>query len=540
MSLVLNTNVASEKAINQLSRTGEAISKSVDKSSSGKRIVTAGDDAAGLAIADRMESQHRGYSMAIRNASDGISIVQTAGGALSEYVNIINTIRTKAIQAANAVNSDQDRMSIQDEINQLLQESERIANDTMFNESKLLTGEFSNKKLHVGAEGNENIVLSIPSVAPGIIGHTELMNLKEGDGCSSIKVNYENFLPQAKEAFEYAKSIWETILGSSVEIKINAEMGYINSSSNPGIILGGTRYKEPVILGKTSFVPALSNAITGSDNNGNEAEISIAFNTDPSVDWYFGTKGKPSENQFDFATVVMHEIAHGLGISSQWFESFTSVYDSFLLHGESGKTIEEMDELIERKFAVRSNDITWKGEKGIEGDGGLKPVIYAPYNFQRGSSITHLDERIYDKESGNSLMTPATEQGNAIHTPGPVILGMLQDMGWTGTTNKEGLKGVNVLNYREAMNTIKSCDKAILEIDQIRSKMGALHNRLTSTVSNLSNAHINISSAKSVISDLDYASESSNLARLHVLNQAGLAAVAGANETPGVILSLLA
>ncbi|MCP3926190.1 MAG: hypothetical protein GY714_26800 [Desulfobacterales bacterium] len=536
MSLVINTNIVSERAINQLSRTGEAISKSVGKASSGKRIVTSGDDAAGLAIADRMESQHRGYSQAIRNASDGISIVQTADGALSEYVNIINTIRTKAIQAANAVNSSQDRMSIQDEINQLLQESERISNDTMFNESKLLTGEFSNKKLHVGAEGNENIVLSIPSVAPCDIGHTESMNLKIGDGCSSIKVDYENFLPQAKEAFEYAKSIWETILGSSVEIKINAEMKNMDSGS----ILGGSINKTPVILGKTAFVPALSNAITGSDNNGSEEEISMVFNTDPSVDWYFGTKGKPGENQYDFATVVMHEIGHGLGISSQWWDSFTSVYDSFLLHGESGKTIEEMDEIIERYFAVQSNDITWKGEKGIEADGGLKPVIYAPYNYRFGSSISHLDEYIYNKESGNALMTPATEQGNAIHTPGPVVLGMLQDMGWTGTTNKEGLKGVNVLNYREAMNTIKSCDKAILEIDQTRSKMGALQNRLTSTVSNLSNAHINISSAKSVISDLDYASETSNLARLHVLNEAGLAAVAGANKTPGVILSLLA
>ena len=535
MSLVLNTNIASNRAINQLTRTGEAISKSVGKTSSGKRIVSAGDDAAGLAIADRMESQHRGYSQAIRNASDGISIVQTADGALSEYVNILITIRTKAIQAANAVNSTQDRMSIQDEINQLLQESQRIANDTMFNESKLLNGEFSNKKLHVGAEGNENIILSIPSVDPRILGHTESMNLKEGDGCSAINVNYDNFLPQAKEAFEYAKSIWETILGSSVEIEINAEMKNMDSGS----VLGGSINKEPVILGKTAFVPALSNAVTGKDNNGNEAEISMVFNTDPSVDWYFGTKGKPGENQYDFATVVMHEIGHGLGISSQWWENFTSVYDSFLLHGESGKTVEEMDELRERYLAVQSNDITWKGEKGIEADGGLKPVIYTPYNYEFGSSITHLDDYIYNKDSENSLMTPYTEEGSAIHTPGPVILGMLQDMGWTGTTNKEGLKGVNVLNYPEAMNTIKSCDKAILEIDQIRSKMGALQNRLTSTISNLSNVNINISSAKSVISDLDYASETGNFSRLHTLNQAGLAAIAKANETPGMIISLI-
>lgn len=537
MSLVIRTNIDANRAGNQLARYSKAIGRSVAKTSSGSRISNAGDDAAGLAISDRMESQQRGLFQAVRNASDGISIAQTAEGALSEYVNIINTIRTKAIQAANATNSDSDRMSIQDEINQLLSEAERISNETMFNNQKLLKGDFTAKELHVGALGNQTITVSIPSVEPNSIGHTESEALKEGNGCSSIKVKYgENFSEQAEKAFEYAKNIWETILGSSVEIVIDAKM----LNMEEGSILGGSYRKEPVILGDTGFTPSLANAITGSDKNGSEEEMKMVFNTDPSINWYFGTDGKPGEDQYDFATVVMHEIGHSLGLSSRWWESFTTVYDSFLLHGESGKTIGEIEDLIEKYYAVTSDDITWSGEKGIEANSGEKPVIYTPYRYKPGSSVTHLDGDIYDEKSGNSLMTPSSKAGVAVHTPGPVVLGMLQDMGWTGTTNKEGLKGVNVLSYREAMNTIKSCDKAILEIDQVRSKLGALQNRLTSTISNLSNVHINISAAKSVIKDLDYAKETSNFAKLHVKNQAGLVAAAGANKAKGALLSLLA
>ena len=170
MALTINTNVASLNAQRNLGKSQNDLSRSMERLSSGLRINSAKDDAAGLAISDRMTSQIRGLNQASRNANDGISMAQTAEGALQETTNILQRMRELAIQSANDTNSASDRASLQAEVNQLKQEMTRIAGSTSFNGRNVLDGTMNNAQFQVGANANETISFSIPSAKAADLG----------------------------------------------------------------------------------------------------------------------------------------------------------------------------------------------------------------------------------------------------------------------------------------------------------------------------------------------------------------------------------
>ncbi|MBB1078193.1 flagellin, partial [Rhodoferax sp. 4810] len=174
MALTINTNVASLNAQRNLGKSQLDLSRSMERLSSGLRINSAKDDAAGLAISDRMTSQIRGLNQAARNANDGISLAQTAEGALSETTNILQRMRELAIQSANDTNSSSDRASLQAEINQLKQEITRIAETTTFNDRNILDGSLSDAQFQVGASANETISFSISSAKAASLGDNAL------------------------------------------------------------------------------------------------------------------------------------------------------------------------------------------------------------------------------------------------------------------------------------------------------------------------------------------------------------------------------
>ncbi len=163
MALTINTNVASLNAQRNLGTSQNALNKSMQRLSSGLRINSAKDDAAGLAISDRMTSQIRGLNQAARNAMDGISLAQTAEGALQESTNILQRMRELAVQSANDTNSDEDRTSLQAEVTELIDELDRIADDTAFNGKTLLDGSMTGALFHVGANADQTITFDIDS-----------------------------------------------------------------------------------------------------------------------------------------------------------------------------------------------------------------------------------------------------------------------------------------------------------------------------------------------------------------------------------------
>ena len=168
--MIINHNISALNTYRQLSTNNTLQSKSLEKLSSGLRINRAGDDAAGLSISEKMRAQIRGLNMATKNAQDGISLIQTAEGALTETHAILQRMRELAVQSANDTNVGVDRQALQNEINELITELDRIASDTEFNTQKLLDGTFSGKVFHIGANASQNISLTIENMSAGASG----------------------------------------------------------------------------------------------------------------------------------------------------------------------------------------------------------------------------------------------------------------------------------------------------------------------------------------------------------------------------------
>lgn len=185
MSFKINSNILGMNAANQINSSYSALEKSINRLSSGNRINTASDDAAGLSIADSLKSQALSMGQAVRNANDAISITQIADGALDESVNLINTIRTKAIQAANGSQSTESRAAIQSDIDNALASLDRIAQTTSFNGQKLLSGDFTSKSFQIGAYSGETVELSIDSTEASQLGDAETGSLSDIDVTTS-------------------------------------------------------------------------------------------------------------------------------------------------------------------------------------------------------------------------------------------------------------------------------------------------------------------------------------------------------------------
>jgi len=178
MALTINSN-SSASTINQLGHAQKNLASSLEKISSGRRINKAADDAAGMAIADLLLSQARGMGQALRNANDAISIAQVADSALSQSTELVQSIRVKALQAANASQSTESRQALQSDINNSLAQLDRIAQNTTYNGQQLLSGTFTGKEVQVGANSGETIKLSIASAVAGNLGSSTLGNLSE-------------------------------------------------------------------------------------------------------------------------------------------------------------------------------------------------------------------------------------------------------------------------------------------------------------------------------------------------------------------------
>ena len=271
-----------------------------------------------------------------------------------------------------------------------------------------------------------------------------------------FRVTYTGFTDEARQAFQYAVDIWNSLIRSPLPIRIDAAFTDFSGDEDGRIILGGARpanWKSPVAL-NLWFVDALADKRAGRDLTDGEPDIITKFNSHEDVNWYFGTDGNTPSGKMDFVSAVIHEIGHGLGFFSAarvedspigTFSSFSTVrgklrggipelphiYDVFVVNG-SGTTITEFRDpsthLLEQ---FTSNNLFWSGANGAAANGGGQPQLYAPSTWDKGSGYAHLDETIFPAGDLNSLMTPYLDKQEAIHDPGPITLGMLEDMGWS-------------------------------------------------------------------------------------------------------------
>jgi hypothetical protein len=277
---------------------------------------------------------------------------------------------------------------------------------------------------------------------------------------------YDDFPDEAKKAVEYALSIWGYLLKSDVEIEIL--FGF--NSLGPGCLASGFPKGDiiPESGEHSSYIPpALMNAKIGYDVIPDQEDGSIIINSDLMDMFYFGLDGNTPSQKIDFVSLVLHEITHilgflsfaysgydgkgtyGLEIEKNSWEAIPSIYTTMLIDGQGNLLISPQhyqNDSIKLGEAYRSNAIFWSGEYAQQFNDELLPKMYAPSTFIPGSSLSHLDESFYDGTI-NALMTPALNTAEAIHTPGPITLGILQDLGWTVNLNSDPVSPSTFTNW---------------------------------------------------------------------------------------------
>ena len=265
---------------------------------------------------------------------------------------------------------------------------------------------------------------------------------------ATISVTYSGFTPEAQAAFQLAIDIWETQITSTVPIKVTAQWSALGDgilgSAGPATLM---RDFTNAPQSGTFYPIALANKLAGSDLNGSQAEITASFSS-VRDDWYFGSGATPA-GKYNFTSVVLHELGHGLGwVGSEDYSggtgswgyqgSFSStlypaIYDRFVVNG-SGRRMLDTATLKNPSTALgsfyTSGDLFVDGSAARAANGGANPRLYAPNPWEGGSSVSHLDEDTYPKGDPNSLMTYAISSGESIYDPGPIVRGMFADMGW--------------------------------------------------------------------------------------------------------------
>jgi flagellin len=497
MALSVNTNVASLTAQRNLMGTNRKLNTALQRLSSGYRINSAKDDAAGLAITDRMTSQIRGLNQAVRNANDGISLAQTAEGALQETTNLLQRMRELAIQSANDTNSDSDRQSIQDEVTNLKAEINRIAETTSFNNRNLLDGSFGSAKFHVGSESNQTITVTTGNA--------------RGTNLGSHRVSLQ------AEAAVGTDAAGATTGYTGAGMVINGSVG---SATIAGADLATTASAKEVAAAVNGVT--VDTGVTASAYTKVEMTVSATGN-------YTFELGTSSSGTATISASVTDTSDLSDMVDAVNDQSATTGVTATL--NDSGNTI-----ILEDKDG---DTITMVRTDGETGDFSATSINQDGTNgIGAATTITSAAATDTAKFKGYAMMesSKAFSIGNTAGTMGATSADFQSS---AITSDLETVSNIDLNTQSGANDALAVIDKAIGKIDSIRGKLGAVQNRFESTITNLMNVSENISSSRSRILDADFASETAALTKAQIIQQAGLAMLSQANQLPQSALSLL-
>jgi flagellin len=493
MALTINTNVASLNAQRNLSRSQGDLATSMERLSSGLRINSAKDDAAGLAISDRMTSQIRGLNQAARNANDGISLAQTAEGAMQESTTILQRMRELAVQSANSTNSAADRAALQQEVNQLKTEMNRIANSTTFNGLKILDGTFVSQQFQVGPNANETIALSIQSVAADDLGRYAIDGINKnaansgtgstsdpGATANSIAIQTLSITGSTGSA-AIPIAAGSTAYDVATQVNNNSSLSGVTASARTTTKLSGFTSSGNVslTLGSGGNTATINAAITSTDLK----DLATAINDQS------GTTGVTAEVSGGTLTLIQ---AEGKDIILKNY-SHSGTTSNFTLTGDNGLT---------RALTAA----TFTG-----------PIYVA-------GSVEFSSQDSY------------TISSNAVAATGSI---MNQAAGTAEVADLEEVTNIDITTALHSNDALKIIDAALGKIDSQRGSLGAIQNRFESTISNLQNVAENLTAARSRIMDADIAQETSEMTKSNILQQAGVSILTQANQTPQLALQLL-
>lgn len=502
-SLVLNTNTASLNAQNKLGNSTSSLTRVMERLSSGSRINSARDDAAGLQISNRLTNQISGLGVAVRNANDGISMAQTAEGALQQSTTLLQRMRDLALQSANGSNSSAERSALNDEASSLKAELNRISDTTTFGGQKLLDGSFGNKNFQVGSNANETISMTLGSSS----------STKLGSYQTSVRAS-----------------------GASATV---APSGLVTGTTTGAIA-------NNLASGSMSISGSVGNATTSTVSAGSSAEmVASAINN---ISSQTGVTA-------DARTVVQ---LSGLSVSGTV---------SFNLTGNStaaiSATIPSGGDLRDLATAINAQtgktgitaELTSTGQMNLISEEG-DDVVLENFTTSAGAStmtVSTMDYKGTTSLASTSIAGGATsgasfravgnvrmDSASAFSASGSTANGTMGSAsGAAATSTLAAVSTIDLSTQSGAQDALAIIDSALSGIDKSRSALGALQNRFDNTISNLQNISENASSARSRIQDTDYAADTAELSKYQIRQQAGTAILAQAKQLPQQILSLL-
>ena len=490
MLQTINSNIASLTAQRNLNTSQSSLNTSLERLSSGLRINSAKDDAAGLAISERFTSQIRGLNQAARNANDGISLAQTAEGALSEVGNNLQRIRELSVQSANATNSASDRAALQAEVTQLTAEITRVAEQTQFNGTDLLDGSFTSQRFQVGANANQTIDIA-----------------QIGDARASALGN--NVL----DTSDVAATVAGTAVADAAANGLVADNTVVLTTN-----LGSTTAGDIDIAGDASASDIAAQINSAASDIGVKATASTTAtvsNVSATGALTFDLGDGTDSTAINVNIVDTNDLS-SLAAAINDKQNITGVTASFATSDKSSLTLTDS---AGKNIAVTNNSVA------------------TAFNIAG--------------EAGGAGITPAAAGGVAIVTGNVELSSLAGAVGVTGNTNADifavgntvstlnEVSGLDITTASGAQSAIDSLDAALDQVNSARGDLGAIQNRFSSTITNLQTTAENLSASRSRIQDTDFAAETANLTRGQILQQAGVAILAQANSLPNNVLSLL-
>lgn len=545
MAQVINTNSLSLLTQNNLNKSQSSLSSAIERLSSGLRINSAKDDAAGQAIANRFTSNIKGLTQASRNANDGISVAQTTEGALSEINNNLQRIRELSVQATNGTNSDSDLNSIQDEITQRLSEIDRVSGQTQFNGVKVLAAD-QTMKIQVGANDGETIEIQLDKIDAKTLG-LDSFSVAPGKVPTSSSVALKS---EAAPGLTQVTATDGTVAGGANAFGANFKATTGTTGDEDGLIKNyfgaaaddtgdttdavGTASKvfKIEVDGQTHFVAQASNGaganytLLQQDGAGYKKVETKIGGTDTEVQLaMFGGRVTAFASGTGSKAVSVDLSTNTAGKALAFNDSPMSVYSDGK-NLEVRQVLDKDGKAIADTYAAKTADGKYlavnvdktTGNTSVIKDADGKNVEFALGSDGSAKAIVRDGDKTYSTALG-------TLGGGAAAA--------------TATTDKTKELTASDLKSISTSNPLEKLDSALAKVDKLRSSLGAVQNRFDSAITNLGNTVNNLSSARSRIEDADYATEVSNMSRAQILQQAGTSVLAQANQTTQNVLSLL-
>ena len=574
MGFRINTNVAALNAKANADLNSKSLDASLSRLSSGLRINSAADDASGMAIADSLRSQANTLGQAISNGNDALGILQTADKAMDEQLKILDTIKTKATQAAQDGQSLKTRTMLQADINRLMEELDNIANTTSFNGKQLLSGNFINQEFQIGASSNQTVKATIGATQSSKIGLTRFETGSRISVGGEVQFTLKNY--NGIDDFKFQKVVISTSVGTGLgaladEINKNADktgvratftvetrgMGAVRAGATSddfainGVKIGKVDYKDGdangALVSAINSVKDTTGVEASIDENGKllltsregrgikiEGKIGRGAFINPNMEENYGRLSLVKNDGKDI-------LISGTGLSFTGFGTGNMISQaSVSLRESKGQIDANVADAMGFNSANKGNIL-----------GGYSSVSAymssAGSGFSSGSGFSVGSGKNYSTGFANTIAISAASQLSAVYN---VSAGSGFSSGSnlsqfatmkTSAGNTLGVKDetAGVTTLKGAMAVMDIAETAITNLDQIRADIGSVQNQVTSTINNITVTQVNVKAAESQIRDVDFAAESANYSKANILAQSGSYAMAQANSVQQNVLRLL-